>query len=386
MSVVLLGVALAGWEPDTAESVEAYNEVVDALNAPDPVLAEALALALVEHSPDCGSCRMLLVRSLSDQGRPEAALLVGQELTRDFPDHEAAWSELSACAYAAENFELASEAAQAAVALDLSSTGALSALATAQIRTGELQALDKTLRKAEKVQPHADVACLRVGLELSRERPDEALTAWGDCQESTQLELVTEASDLIARMTESPGASPDGSNRSWQDGYNEAATHYNEQRFGACLEALGRVTPDDDHVGTFYGLQHLCAVGARDLDLANEALVRGTVTAPALYNHALLAREVGEQTRAIELLESQQPPPQIAETWWSTLVQLLLADEQLDRALAVAPNAPPDARFFVGVELSGAGRTTEARELLESTCPDLEGRRQVECVDVLGKL
>jgi len=384
--MILVGAALAGWEPYTAESVETYNEVVDALNASNPSHAEVLARGLVDQSPDCGSCRMLLVRSLSDQDRPEEALLLGEELTRDFPDQEAAWSELSACAYAARNFELASEAAQTAIALDPSSTWALSALATAQVRTREFQALDKALHKAEKVQPHADVACLRVGLEFARERPDDARGAWDDCQGSNQPELVAEAGSLIARWGENTGTSPDGPASPWQDTYNAAAAHYNEQRFGACLDALGQVTPDNDHVGTFYGLQHLCAVGAKDLTLADEALGRGTVTPPALYNHALLAKETGETARAIELLESRQPPPEIAETWWGTLVQLLLADEQLDRALAVASNAPPDARFFVGTELVGAGRNAEARAVLESTCPELKGRRQVECVDVLGEL
>ncbi len=557
---LLVSMALAGWEPEGLEGIELYNATIDALRVADPVGAEEVARELVELQPDCGSCQILLAQSLRLQNRADEGLAVAQPVARQHGEQPRAWTEVSACAFASQDFELAAKAAETAVKLDPTSDTALHALQMVYMRTGAYGKLERAFDKAEKVQDPATVACMRVQLSVAQDDEEGAQAHWATCQTSSdsswidwaryqiepaegpysklfaamasgdvataerlaRAQLQESPKDLVARMmlahalyyqgrwdeagveleqvfggghwvvvdptgtlhgvitketaeamtalmgnagvllvlthleagrldearatldaarddlgplpglkaaearlslaqgdmatadrllqeaiseapedylvrhivgqvttTHGKELSPELSaavaGLGWQPAYNLAVAQVNGGEPQLCLETLASSSPEDQGVVLFQGLRYSCAVGTRDLALADAA--RAEVTDPeptAVYNHALLAINDLQHERALELLEGSSPSPAILESWTGLQVSALTTLGRLDEAVVLSPQASPRVRFDLAIELQIAGREFESRRLLESACPELTGPAQRECQDLLA--
>jgi predicted Zn-dependent protease len=133
-----------------------------------------------------------------------------------------------------------------------------------------------------------------------------------------------------------------------------------------------------------------CAVAAGELEAAahwaQSLGPAGQLEQPrTLYNHALLLQQSGAPAAAralvAPLLEAELDDPGVRPAALQLAASLAVAEGDLDGALrlARAREAPPPTRAWVAARLLKAGRPAEARPLLLSACPALEGEAGEAC-------
>ena len=133
------------------------------------------------------------------------------------------------------------------------------------------------------------------------------------------------------------------------------------------------------------GLGYDCAVRAPDLDAAErfgEAAGWTTVSAWAAVSHGDQLYDGKNPDAMLAHLERCKATEGEQADWAVDLiVRVHLDREDLDQALVWARHASagPVTRYNVGTALAVAKRNAEAKELLEATCPEMEGEAAKAC-------
>ncbi len=131
-----------------------------------------------------------------------------------------------------------------------------------------------------------------------------------------------------------------------------------------------------------------CAVGAEDLDGAlarGRAAQWGPPLAPEdLWAHAVALARDQRFADVVEVLDASGAP-RVAPAGAAAATDLLIAAHlrlgARDAALALVRSGPATAvaRLEVGAALLEAGRTADAADLLDGTCPELVGAERARC-------
>lgn len=164
-------------------------------------------------------------------------------------------------------------------------------------------------------------------------------------------------------LVDALAAEPDASRR--------ASEQWTEARTELLAEALS--------------LGYDCAVRSPELEAAERFGERAgwtAVGAGAAMNHAKLLYEAGQLEALVAQVERTRAAEGEHAEWAVDLViRAHLDREELDQALIWARHAAagPGGRFNTGTALAVAGRSAEAKALLESACPKLEGDAAEAC-------
>lgn len=203
--LALLGVAPSGalaatWEPG-ADVVEQYNMGKLALEARNPTVAESDFRAVLSAQPGCGMASQGLAYALLFQNRSREAKSLLQQTAAAFPDNPSIHTSLSEASFAAQDFELAREAALDAIRLDPESLDAEMALQAVYLRLGEYKAAGHALDEAELHLPGPELACLEAQLKLEESDLNTARELLKECKRASREDLVTTVEGLIAQAS-----------------------------------------------------------------------------------------------------------------------------------------------------------------------------------------
>lgn len=177
--------------------------------------------------------------------------------------------------------------------------------------------------------------------------------------------------------------------------YNEGVAAFQRSDFPTCLSnvdaALASVGPEERL--RFINLGYSCAVTSGSLSDSNrfirEAGSVADLRADVVIRHADLLHKAARHDAALALLERVTPTSgqQQADTD-SLLVQTYVAQGNLDGALKVGlrGRANPGSVANLALLLKEAGRTEDARAVLQPTCSRMTGEDAARCLDLLKRL
>lgn len=178
--------------------------------------------------------------------------------------------------------------------------------------------------------------------------------------------------------------------------YNDAVSAYTSGNYSDCLSTVdmalaeGSIAADHDR---FLKIGYTCAVTNGDLQRTNQFIVQmGGVTglrSDAVVRHAELLYKNESYAAALELLRHVTPGDEEQRAAVETLqVRSLTRKGDLDEALTIARSnhASASALANLALALKNAGRTDDARAILEPACLRMQGSDATRCYDFLANL
>ncbi|MFT4974670.1 MAG: tetratricopeptide (TPR) repeat protein [Myxococcota bacterium] len=177
--------------------------------------------------------------------------------------------------------------------------------------------------------------------------------------------------------------------------YNEAVAAYQTGDYERCWDnvraGLDSVAPEDH--SRFYRLGYTCAVTEGSVSRSNQIIRESgdisSLRPDAVILHADVLCKTERYAAAVALLSRVQVETVEQRTDAETLqVRCLMLSGDLDGALGVASHnyAQPNTIANLALQLKDAGRTDEARAVLEPTCPRMQGADAPRCFELLEKL
>jgi tetratricopeptide (TPR) repeat protein len=178
--------------------------------------------------------------------------------------------------------------------------------------------------------------------------------------------------------------------------YNNAVSAYSSGDYSTCLStidmAIAEPTISSDHE-RFLKLGYTCAVTAGDLKKTNQFIVKmggiSGLRSDAVVLHAELLYKNESYAAALELLRHIAPADAAQRVEVETLqVRASTRKGDLDGAMAFAAqnNTEASALANLALALHNAGRTDEAKTILEPACSQMQGADATRCYDFLATL
>ena len=178
--------------------------------------------------------------------------------------------------------------------------------------------------------------------------------------------------------------------------YNNAVSAYTSGDYTSCLStidmALAEPTISSEH-DRFLKLGYTCAVTAGDLKKTNQFIVKmggiSGLKADAVLQHADLLHKNESYAAALELLRHIDPTNATQRSDVETLqVRCYTRKGDLDAAMAIAAQNNTEAATLANLALAlhEAGRTDEAKAVLEPACSQMQGTEASRCYDFLDTL
>ena len=337
------------------------------------------AAAAAAPAPDCGAVL----------GLPADAALPAAAATAD----RRALSEAAACWYEVGRYDRAREALRAA---DGGAEPVHQALYVILLAVGgEHGPAAEALARARERWPR-DRALLRADLVRRVAAGDagawaELDAALADRPDDPQLRLA--AAEMTALAPDAASARARavvGREEGLAARLNSAALRLDAGDAPACLELLRAAAAQGRGLVPYETLRHRCAVMAADLEAAGEALLAlgpaqaaAQLPAGAIIEHARLLGLAGQGksgARLLELARSATADEAVARD--SLQLRLLREAGDLDGALAVARRglASPQSRANLARALVAAGRSADAKALVEPACAEMKGAEGRECL------